>query len=326
MSKRRFIPVLLALTLIGLILPAAAQTPTPVATPLVGTPVPTFIFPTATPAFCATPLAITAGTRIDTRPGINIRSEPRLSSAIVIYYDSSITLRATGGPVCNDGVNWWQISGPGRIAGWVAESFNNMTLIFPQIDPGLTCPTPLNLAVGTRVPLSSGGVRVRAEPNRSGLVLTVALVNTEVTILGASVCAEALNWWPVELISVGVLYQGWIAEGDESGSWLVQPGLTSTAAGTLCAPPLPLSIGTRAYVNYTDFTPKNLRTAPGTESPLLYTLIDGIGFTVLGGPACANNMNWWYIQVISRPDVVGWLSEGGPGNYWIRRIRARQLR
>ena len=31
----------------------------------------------------------------------------------------------------------------------------------------------------------------------------------------------------------------------------------------------------------------------------------------------AEGYNWWQIRILSRPDVTGWLSEGGPQGYWI---------
>ena len=52
-------------------------------------------------------------------------------------------------------------------------------------------------------------------------------------------------------------------------------------------------------------------------SVLIATLIDGIGFEILGAPICADGYNWWPVRILSRPDVQGWFAEGGPINYWI---------
>jgi hypothetical protein len=71
-------------------------------------------------------------------------------------------------------------------------------------------------------------------------------------------------------------------------------------------------------VNYRDHDPKNLRDAPSLSAPILYTLVDGIAFEVIGGPVCAESYNWWNIRIRGREDVTGWFAEGGPGDYWIR--------
>jgi len=319
MRKHHYLSLFLALIFVAAGLTVvSAQTATPLPLPTG----PAYIAPTATPAFCQPPLAMSVGSTAFVRPGANIRYQPTLSSALVNYRDSSTTVVITGGPVCADGLNWWQVRAPGE-DGWVAENFNGVTLLVPgPPDPSTICPEPLILPVGSVLPLVSGGVRVRAEPGLSSLVLTVGLVNTEVMILGDPVCADQLNWFPVQLVSAGVTYQGWMAEGFEGHRVLNEPISTDP----VCAPPIRLSNGTRAYVNSADPYPKNLRSEPGLDSPLLFTLIDGIGFTVIGGPVCTDGLNWWNIQILSRPDVVGWFAEGGPGNYWIRRIQSRELK
>lgn len=316
--------VVILILLLTIAASAAAQTATP---PPFPTPVPTvtpFVFGT-----CSQPLALVPGSIIYTRPGINIRNQPTLSGGVVQYLDQSITYRVTDGPVCADGVNWWQVRGPiGFNPGWVAEKESSFGryLIFPADTLEPTCAEPLNLPVGERVPLLNGGIRVRAEPSLSALVLTVALIDTPVTIVGEPVCADDFNWWPVEAVNAGVTYRGWMAEGFAGEPWVQEELLRSEEAGTLCAPPLNIGVGTRAYVGYRDDEPKSLRAEPSLDAPLLYTLVEGIAFTVIGGPVCANNLNWWQIQIISRPDVTGWLAEGGTGNYWIRRFSAIELR
>jgi hypothetical protein len=280
---------------------------------------------------CAPPLELAPGARIHTRPGINIRNLPSRSGGVVEYLDSSITFRITQGPVCADGVNWWRVSGPTNFnPGWIAEreSRDGRYLIFPaDPDPATLCAPPIDLTIGQSVPVVSGGIRVRAAPTLAGQVLTVVLADTRVTVVGGPVCADGYNWWevtaPINPAS-DLLVRGWLAEGFGGAiPWLAQPPGPSLEAGNLCPPPLRgLGVGTRAYVSYrTGDLPRNLRAEPGRDAPVLYTLIDGIAFTIIGGPVCADNINWWQIQITTRPDAVGWLAEGGPGNYWIRRFR-----
>ena len=313
---QRLILLLLALALTGAAALAQPVPPTP--TP----PAPTFVFPTATPAVCDPPLALTPGQLVNTRPGINIRNLPQLTGGVAEYLENSLTLRIEEGPVCASGINWWRVSGPVNYnPGWVAERefFGGRYLIFPVIDPALVCPTPLTLPPGTEAALFNG-LRVRAEPGRAGLVLTVAPAGTVATVVEGPVCAEALNWWLVDLTVLGVAYRGWVAEGFDGRPFVDEPG----APPEVCSVPLPFAVGSRGFVSYRDFTPRSLRAAPARESELLFTLIDGVAFEVLGGPVCADGFNWWNVQIISRPDAVGWIAEGVPGTYWVRGIRARR--
>jgi hypothetical protein len=270
---------------------------------------------------CGPTLPLAPGSRINTRPGIYIRNLPTLSGGIAEYLDSSITFRVVGGPVCADGLNWWQVRGPVNFnPGWVAEreAADGRYLIFPaDPDPAAACTEPLNLVPGSRVPLLNG-VRIRQEPNLSGLVLTVAPQGEVVTVISGPECVDELNWWQVQVPFAGIIVQGWMAEGYPERDFVRDPDLPDPSE--ICGPPIPLKIGNRASVNVEDFRPKNLRAAPGRQAPVLYALIEGIAFDVIGGPVCADNLNWWQIQIVARPEVTGWLAEGGPGNLAISRF------
>jgi hypothetical protein len=278
---------------------------------------------------CDPPLPLRAGIRINTRPGINIRNLPTLSGGIVNYLESSITFRVESGPVCADGINWWQVRGPINFnPGWVAEKEapDGRYLIFPvqvDLDPTILCEEPLNLVPGSRMPLLNG-VRIRQEPNLAGLVLTVAPVGEFVTIIDGPECIDELNWWLVQVPFAGLIIQGWMAEGRAERTFVTDPDLPPP--DQICGPSLPrLHIGDRASVNTDDLVPKNLRIGPGLNEPILATLIEGIAFDILEGPVCMDNLNWWRIQIVARPEVIGWLSEGGPGNWAISRFTEDRL-
>lgn len=312
-----------ALLLTGAAALAQVTTPTPLPPGAFLTPTaPAFVFPTATPASCEPPLALVPGQRLNTRPGINLRSQPDLSSAIVQYLENSTTLVALEGPVCQSGINWWRVRGPSNVSpGWVAERefFGGRYLIFPVIDPATVCPTPLTLPAGTQTALFNG-LRVRAAPGLTGLVLTVAPASAVATVVDGPVCADGFNWWLVDVTVLGLVYRGWVAEGFAGRPFVDEPG----EPPAVCSPPLPFTVGSRGFVSYRDFQPKSLRAAPGRDAELLFTLIDGVAFEVIGGPVCADGFNWWHVQIISRPDAVGWIAEGVPGTYWVRGIRARR--
>ena len=270
---------------------------------------------------CSSPLDLVPGQRINTRPGINIRNQPTLSGGIVNYLDSSITYRVEGGPVCADGVNWWQVRGPINFnPGWVAEKEfpEGRYLIFAlPLELDSECSEPLNLVAGSQMPLLNG-VKIRQEANLNGLVLTVAPAGEVVTVVGGPECNEDINWWLVQVPFEGIIIQGWMAQGYPERDFVSDPD--AIPPDQICGPSLPLDVGDRAAVNVADFKPKNLRTTPGVYSPLLFTLIEGVAFDIIAGPVCASNLNWWQVRIVARPDVVGWISEGGPGNYAIRRF------
>lgn len=313
---------------------ALAQTATPSPTPLfvptavpvtLGPPTPTVFFVgtpqvqlSATPG-CAAPLPIVAGQTAYVRGGVYLRSGPGLSNPIANYYTEPTIVTVVGGPSCDGSrYNWWQVRGPG-VDGWVAEGVPGRYWVEAGPAPaGTTCGAAVSLTLGEIARLLRD-VNVRDQPNESGLVLTVAPTGASVTVLDGPRCADGRQWWQVSVTVLDVLYTGWIADGQAEGG---EDYLISEAAlkASICAVPLRFAPGVRGYVNYRDGIPKSLRSAPSAESELVATLLDGIGFEVIGGPVCAENFNWWQIQIVSRPDVTGWIAEGGPPNYWISRL------
>ena len=275
---------------------------------------------------CGPTLELVPGQQVNTRPGINIRNWPTLSGGIVNYLDASITYTVEGGPVCADELNWWQIRGPSNFnPGWVAEKEDpeGRYLIFAlPLVLETECSEPLNLVPGSRMPLLNG-VRIRQEANLAGLVLTVAPAGEIVTIIAGPECNEDINWWLIQVPFQGLIIQGWMAQGYPERDFLPDPN--PIPADQICGPSLPLDIGDRAAVSVEDFKPKHLRTAPGVYSPIMFALIEGIAFDIIAGPVCASNLNWWQVRIVARPEVVGWISEGGPGNYAIARFTQDRL-
>ncbi|MFC2028633.1 protein kinase [Chloroflexota bacterium] len=84
------------------------------------------------------------------------------------------------------------------------------------------------------------------------------------------------------------------------------------------APPQRMVVGKKGYVcNATNNDFLNLRAGPSVSEMKLRQYGDGRTFSVLGGPVCANNYTWWYIQVSGDPK--GWVAEGSrnPTDYFI---------
>lgn len=291
---------------------------------------------------CLPPLPVQIGQTIFVKPGVNIRSQPNESSAIV--WNTSLNnvdergqpnrrlvnvpARVVGGPVCSGALNWWQIVGLGA-PGWVAEGRperGGLFIIVPaQAEAG--CASRYSIRAGTTVDLLLNA-RVRAEPNKRASVLTVAPAGTPVEVLSGGECVDGLIWRRVRVVVVGVTYEGWMAEGDGGQFWLVPRDLPNEADGTLCGPPLALSVGQRAAVSTGGVGRAiALRSSPSRDAPLLFSLVDGVPLVIEGGPVCSGNLNWWRVSVLASQPVVGWMAEGSRGvGYWIVPVRADEFR
>lgn len=318
MFKRRFIPLslLLIALLAGLTSLVSAQTatptPIPTITPLgfVVTVAPTTFYvttltPTPTPG-CPVPLPMVKGQTAYVSGGLYVRNEPSESSPWVNYYQKQVTVIITDGPVCsNQRYNWWKVSGPGN-DGWVAEGTPAQYFMRPGPAPaGVFCNASVDLTIGepTRLRL---GLKVHQDPSVDGLVLTVAPADAIADVLDGPRCLNGYNWWKIRVTVLNVSYSGWVADGAEGITLLENPNATATP---FCGPAKLLRVGLTGYVQYIDHIPKNTRVAPSINSEITATLLDGIGFTIIDGPVCADGYNWWRIQILSRPDVTGWFSD-----------------
>ncbi|MEP7291770.1 MAG: SH3 domain-containing protein [Chloroflexota bacterium] len=324
--------LLLLLTLFlfaGLLIgsPTAAQTDPQVTPGLQITPAPTFTpAPTQVPIYvvtpstgCAAPLPLLIGGDVLLRGGVNIRSEPSLSAALVNYYPTQVRLRLIDGPRCVNGYNWWRIAGVGE-PGWVVEGRPGRYFLEQFVDPETThCFAPLEtVQVGGALRTVTGS-RVRETPDNDGFVLTVVLNDVQLAVTDGPRCFGGLNWWKVRA-PVGnstVFVEGWIAEG-YPGAYFVE-GLSASGqsvAAARCLTALRLHAGSRAAVSYDDGVLRHLRAAPGASAPVIADLLDGIAFDVTDDNSiCADGYNWWQVRIVAT-GLTGWLAEGVPGNYW----------
>jgi hypothetical protein len=317
----RILPVLLLLLLIALLAvgmsPTAAQTVTPGVTPGVPTATPGLPVLVVTPATgCAAPLQLTIGGQVLLRGGVNVRSQPNLSGALVNYYDHQVRLRLIDGPVCTNGYNWWRVAGIGE-PGWVVEGTPGRYFMEPFIDPNaVNCFPPLDtVTVGGRI-LTITGSRIRLTPGIRSFVLTAVLNGAILEVIGGPNCLDGLNWWRVRAPfgNTPVLVSGWIAEG-YPGEYYIE-GLPPRIPQIPCHTALRLSAGSRGAVTYDDGVPRRLRSAPNVRAPIIANLLDGIAFDVIeDGAVCANGYNWWHVRILTT-GLTGWLAEGIPGDYW----------
>ncbi|MGJ3237419.1 MAG: SH3 domain-containing protein [Anaerolineae bacterium] len=290
---------------------------------------------------CYPPLPIAIGDVIYIEPGVNIRSAADFSSAIVWNTSQqqvdeegnrlppneefNVEAFVVGGPICMNGYNWWQVNVSGGNDGWVAEGRPNEPGAYYLRVPGLattgeiTCTPPFAFDLGENA-LVTQNVRVREQPNTDGRVQTVVPSGTQVQVLSEPECdpRTGLVWFLVRATVVNFVYTGWISQGANGAIWLLPTDLPSEEAGTLCGSPLDFAIGTLGYVNSFDRRARHLRNAPGLGGGILYLLVDGVPFEFIGGPVCANNLNWWQVRVRSSNPVEGWIAEGSrAGGYWL---------
>lgn len=289
-------------------------TPTPTPTEIF---VGTFIAPSPTFEFCNTPIPALPGDTLSISPGVNIRAQPSASSALLANFSERVLMRVVGGPVCQGGFLWWNVTGNG-VTGWVSEGRGALYWVrFFGADPNrpAECPPPLALAEGVRFTLNFN-VRLRSDPGLQGRTITVAPAGDAVTILSDEpVCADGLNWWRARATVVGVVYDGWMAESDNRGTVLVD--VPPVGDGSICDFPLNLRIGDRARVTYRDGIPKRLRNQPNLNATVLYDLVLNVPLEIVGGPVCSGSYNWWQVRVLASEPVIGWMAEGGPAQYWI---------
>lgn len=316
---RVFLSLLLVL-LVGLLLvigggAAVAQDVTPgVPTVIATATVPIFVVTPATG--CYEPLPLIVGGEVLLRGGVNVRSQPNLSGALVNYFDEQVRLTLVDGPVCANGYNWWRVSGI-REPGWVVEGTPGRYFLQAFEAPVELCYPPTE---GVR----AGGqlrtlfnIRLRTDPAPNARVITVIPFDTTLPVIDGPFCADGEIYWYVRapFQTSGVPVEGWIQEGFPDERYIAAVDVSGEIV-IPCPTPLRLTAGTVAAVTYRDGVQRRLRAAPDAEGRLLITLLDGVAFEVIDGiSVCADGYNWWRVRILTT-GLEGWIAEGRPGNYW----------
>jgi hypothetical protein len=282
--------------------------------------IPTALTPSLTPTACITPQDFKVGDTVVLIPGISVRAQPNPNSALLANFQDRREFTIVGGPSCFGGFNFWQIEGHG-LNGWVAEGRGTqywLRLVRRGGTPTVPCLTALKLVPGEPFEVIYN-IRIREAPSIAALTRTVVQEESNVVILEGPTCADGYNWWRVRAVVLGVTYEGWMAEATRFGEVFVE--VTPEDDGSVCAYPLNFKAGERVRIIYNDGKPKNLRNAPDLEAAILYELVEGVPMVIVGGPICADTYNWWQVQILSSTEVVGWVAEGGPEQWWIARNR-----
>ena len=170
----------------------------------------------------------------------NVRDSASRSGVLVGAIPGAEAFTVLDGPVCADGLNWWQVE-YGDITGWTVEGAGTEYWVEPAAPlpvDATEAPAPTATAVVTAQPVPEFqppvsavnvlevGTRarvinddpasetitltIRAEPGRSAGGLAQALEGDLLTIVGGPEEADGLRWWQVETAG-GT--QGWVVEG-----------------------------------------------------------------------------------------------------------------
>lgn len=239
-----------------------------------------------------------------------LRTQPQQggSSAFITNIYAGSTFYIIGGPVCNNGITWWQVNYNGW-TGWTGEGQGSQYWTEPY--GVVTTPIPVCDASYMFVNFTgrvTPGLpnRLRAQPSLSGAVVATMSAGDTFIVTGGPNCVNGMTWWQVSYRGI----TGWTAQSSQSqsGQYWIEPVVCS---GFM---PSRLSAGRNARV--TPGLPNRLRAAASTGSTVLTFIPAGATASVLSGPICSENAAWWRV---SYGGIVGWTMEGQGSQYWLER-------
>ncbi len=219
----------------------------------------------------ATRLAVGREGRVITDTPSRVRRTPSTDGAQVGQLQPRTVIAILDGPVCANGINWWQVS-VGDLMGWTAEGLDGEYFI-ELLDIVPTATPAASTTVGTPPPAQSDGCalatrlavgregrlitdtpsRLRRIPSTDGAQVGQLQPRTVFAIVDGPVCANGINWWQ---ISVGEL-MGWTAEGLDGEYFIELMEIVPTATPAYIGLPNPTEIswnsdGTRVAVGTDD--------------------------------------------------------------------------
>jgi hypothetical protein len=176
--------------------------------------------------------------------GLNLRAEP--NGAILLTMTGGDTLDVTGGPICDDGLYWWQVNRVGTV-GWVAEATANGYFIEPYDGPPPAPPAPevqppaeepafvcegapdTRLAIGVQA-LFITNQSPRNIPNGDTFFNRAFMSGTRARIDAGPQCVNGQIWWQVSGFGLNTatdeataINGGWVAETTSSGQYRMGP-------------------------------------------------------------------------------------------------------
>jgi uncharacterized protein YraI len=176
---------------------------------------PAQIVVTPIPAYCNTPANLVPGYSGIIASGApnNLRAQSSTNSAVLASMSSGESFTVLSGPLCTQGINWWQVNYRG-VVGWTADGQNGAYWV-----DGLNCPgfMPSRISVGRHARITPGlPNRLRSAHSTSAYVLTLIPGGATLDVIGGPVCHENAYWWRVNYR--GII--GWTMEGQGNTYWM----------------------------------------------------------------------------------------------------------
>jgi hypothetical protein len=175
----------------------------------------------------------------------------------------------------------------------------------PFITPSPSaCPPTQDFKIGDIVVLT-GGVLIRYAPDPSAPFIASFPDYREFVILNEVVCYAGFNWYGVQ----GHGIRGWVSEGTSNGRRIWLRLVRAAADLVRCETPLKLVAGER--FNITNNV--RMRETPDRSARTLTVIPYTAVVTILEGPVCAGNINWWKVRATVVNVVYdGWIAESVP--------------
>ncbi len=159
----------------------------------------------------------------------------------------------------------------------------------PTPAPNDACLTPLPLRPGVRVN-TRPGIYMRNAPTLSGAIIRYIDSSITFRVEDGPVCADGINWWRV--IGPPGYTPGWVAETAPDGSMALIFGVPSDLdPSILCDDPLNFVSGSQFPLLYD----VRIRQDPGLDGLVLHVAPAGDTVTIIDGPQCIDELNWWLI-------------------------------
>lgn len=170
----------------------------------VGTPIPV----------CASSRLLVGYTGMIT-PGIpnNLRADPSQNARVLASIAAGETFVTLSGPLCNEGLIWWQVNYRGAL-GWTVEGRSGSQWVTPVTCAGFQ---PSRISVGRYARVTPGDPnRLRSAASTGAIVLGLIPGGARMDVIGGPICAENAAWWQVNYR--GII--GWTMEGQGGVYWL----------------------------------------------------------------------------------------------------------
>lgn len=129
-------------------------------------------------------------------------------------------------------------------------------------------------------------------------------------IVGGPVCNYGWILWEVRTTRDKT---GWTPESDGEEFWILPLTTRQICTGAL---PTRLVEGKKAKVMEEPNLANFIRKEPSLSGEIIGKIQPGDWMTVLEGPRCANNANWWRVESIP-PGLTGWTMEGKDSTYYL---------